>query len=127
VDEVLSMEEAKLRFAKRKLRIRRCKTIPGTGLKHTASQNRDKLSAKSPRTEKPERRPQESIVVPKGDPSLGDKLAGLSKEERKQRKSADLDRVARRLAKKKRMAMSPSVGKALRKERNRIRPKVKKT
>ena len=39
-------------------------------------------------------------MVPKGDPSLGTKLAGLSKDERKKAKATDADRVARRLAKK---------------------------
>ena len=51
---------------------------------------------------------------------LGEKLAGLSKDERKQRKSTDVDRVARRLAKKKaRMALT-SV-KSQGKDRERIR------
>ena len=51
---------------------------------------------------------------------LGEKLAGLSKDERKQRKSTDVDRVARRLAKKKaRMALT-SV-KIQGKDRERIR------
>ena len=46
--------------------------------------------------------------IPKGDPSLGEKIAGLSKEDRKQVKADDKDRVARRMAKKKaRMAMGP--------------------
>ena len=50
---------------------------------------------------------------------LGEKLAGLSKDERKQRKSTDVDRVARRLAKKKaRMALTV---KSQGKDRERIR------
>jgi nucleolar protein 12 len=40
-------------------------------------------------------------VVPKGDPSLGDRLRGLDKESRRAIKTADADRVARRVAKKK--------------------------
>ena len=45
--------------------------------------------------------------VPKGDPGLGEKLAHLSKEARKQAKATDSTRVARRLAKKKaRMALA---------------------
>ena len=39
--------------------------------------------------------------VPKGDPSLGERLAGLSKDKRKEAKASDPTRVARRLAKKK--------------------------
>ena len=51
---------------------------------------------------------------------LGEKLAGLSKDERKQRKSTDMDRVARRLAKKKaRMALT--FVKSQGKDRERIR------
>lgn len=45
-------------------------------------------------------------AVPKGNPSLGKKLAGLSKEERKKAKATDADRVARRLAKKKAKALA---------------------
>lgn len=64
-----------------------------------------------------------AVVVPKGDPALGEKLAGKSKDERKQLKSADADRVARRLAKKKaRMNMKPGVGKkSTGKDRKRVR------
>ena len=40
------------------------------------------------------------VHVPRGDPALGQKLAGLSKEARKEAKAGDADRVARRLAKK---------------------------
>jgi nucleolar protein 12 len=39
-------------------------------------------------------------LIPKGDPNLGKQLEHLSKEERKQEKAANADRVARRLAKK---------------------------
>lgn len=66
------------------------------------------------------------IVIPKGDPSLGEKLAGLSKDERKQRKTTDADRIARRLAKKKaRMALGPGVG--IVKTQGRDRERVRKT
>ena len=39
--------------------------------------------------------------MPKGDPNLGDRIKGLSKDERKVAKASDADRQARRLAKKK--------------------------
>lgn len=53
------------------------------------------------------------MVIPKGDPLLGEKLAGLSKDSRKQIKSNDAERVARRLAKKKaRMSMGAGSGTA---------------
>ncbi|KAF8158009.1 hypothetical protein B0H34DRAFT_657128 [Crassisporium funariophilum] len=110
VDELLALEEEKLKFAKRKLRVQRCKTVPGS-----------KLTSASSKSTKPAHVP---IIVPKGDPALGEKLAGLSKDERKQHKSTDADRVARRLAKKKaRMAMAPGVGivKSKGKERDRVR------
>jgi len=108
----LALEETKLKFAKRKLRVQRCKTLPGSKLPDTTA-----LKSKK-------RAPATTIVIPKGDPSLGERLAGLSKDERKQRKSTDADRVARRLAKKKaRMALAPGVGivKSQGKDRERVR------
>lgn len=96
------MDSSKLKFAKRKLRVQRCKSMP---------------KARSPPTD----------IVPHGDPSLGAKLAPLSKDERKKIKSSDVDRIARRLAKKKaRMALAAagvkSHGKP-QKERVRMRKK----
>ncbi|KAJ3525434.1 hypothetical protein NMY22_g10574 [Coprinellus aureogranulatus] len=103
VDEVLAMDESKLKFAKRKLRVQRCKTLPGSSVKvktSTPKSKDDKKATKAPRG------PPTPIVVPKGDPTLGERLAHLPKEVRKQAKAADGDRIARRLAKKKaRMAM----------------------
>ncbi len=53
------------------------------------------------RTGKPATKPAPiTIKVPKGDPKLGEKLASLSKDERKVAKASDADRLARRLAKK---------------------------
>lgn len=115
VDEVLAMEESKLKFAKRKLRVQRCKRIP-EGLKHGVAQS-TATHAKSKQTSS---RSTGTIVVPKGDPGLGIKLAGLSKEERKKLKSMDSDRKTRRLAKKKaRMSMASNVAK----DRKRVRSK----
>ncbi|KAF8729363.1 hypothetical protein AX14_006234 [Amanita brunnescens Koide BX004] len=125
VDEILALEEGKLKFAKRKLRVQRCKTIPGSSLstKHLTADNhksstakaQSHLKSKESQQPKPNQKatkqghsdqPPKPIIVPKGDPKLGDKLAHLSKEDRKRAKSADADRVARRLAKKKaRMAI----------------------
>lgn len=121
VDEVLAMEESKLKFAKRKLRVQRCKRIP-EGLKHDLAHS---TVVKSHAKSKPSSNHLAgSIIIPKGDPSLGRKLAGLSKEERKKLKLKDPDRKARRLAKKKaRMSLAPSV---LKKDRKRIRSKAKK-
>ena len=106
----MALEETKLKFAKRKLRVQRCKTLPS--------------STKSPVTTAAGLKHKEAvpaaIVIPKGDPLLGEKLAGLSKDERKQRKSTDVDRLARRLAKKKARMALISV-KSQGKDRERIR------
>jgi nucleolar protein 12 len=105
----LVLEETKLKFAKRKLRVQRCKTLPGSKISVTAKPKRKEAHA--------------AIVVPKGDPLLGEQLAGLSKDERKQRKSMNAERVARRLAKKKaRMALDSGIGlKSQGKDRERVR------
>ncbi|KIY64162.1 hypothetical protein CYLTODRAFT_381221 [Cylindrobasidium torrendii FP15055 ss-10] len=87
VDEVVAMEEGKIRFAKRKLRVARCKS--------TTKSHMNKPAPNASSTSTP------AIVRTKGDPMLGAKIAHLSKDERKSAKSADADRVARRLAKKK--------------------------
>ena len=124
VDEILALEEGKLKFAKRKLRVQRCKTIPGSSLPtkqltaETHKANKAKAQSQSKSKSQPPQQtkkaskqgqpvqPPKPIIVPKGDPKLGDKLAHLPKDERKRAKAADADRVARRLAKKKaRMAM----------------------
>ncbi|KAJ2922218.1 hypothetical protein H1R20_g14878, partial [Candolleomyces eurysporus] len=115
VDEILTLEESKLKFAKRKLRVQRCKTIPGTSFKiksipaSKASSTKSQPSAPSSSSKKPFKNTAPTpIIVPKGDPTLGDRLAHLPKAVRKDVKRNDGDRVARRLAKKKaRMAMGP--------------------
>ncbi|KAG2049085.1 hypothetical protein BDR06DRAFT_984558 [Suillus hirtellus] len=121
VDETLAMEESKLKFAKRKLRVQRCKILPKgsmTDISKTPSTNHSAGAAPP-------------IAVPKGDPSLGEKLSTLSKEERKQIKAADANRLARRVAKKKaRMALAkqgvPVRGKEKDRERARKTGAVKK-
>jgi nucleolar protein 12 len=94
VDETLAMEESKLRFAKRKLRVQRCKILPKASATDKAATSKTVSTSNSVGAAPP-------INVPKGNPSLGEKLATLSKEERKQIKAADADRLARRMAKKK--------------------------
>jgi nucleolar protein 12 len=100
VDEVLGIEEGRLRFAKRKLRVQRCKIIT-----NGSSASLTRVATKRP----PAHTHTPAVIstpLPKGDPTLGAKLAHLPKEERKKYKSSDADRVARRLAKKKaRMGM----------------------
>jgi nucleolar protein 12 len=111
VDELLAVEETKLKFAKRKLRVQRCKTLP--------SSTKSPATSAATTSKRKEAAPA-AIVIPKGDPLLGEKLAGLSKDERKQRKSTDMDRVARRLAKKKaRMALTSVKSQGKDRERSR--------
>jgi len=100
VDETLAMEESKLKFAKRKLRVQRCKMLPKASATDKAAASKTATTSHSAGAAPP-------INVPKGDPSLGEKIATLSKEERKQVKATDADRLARRMAKKKaRMALA---------------------
>ncbi|KAG6827265.1 hypothetical protein H0H92_012576 [Tricholoma furcatifolium] len=119
VDELLALEPEKFKFAKRKLRVQRCRTLPGAS-SSTRQATASKKTKDTPNAAAAKRPP--PVVVPKGDPSLGEKLAHLNKEARKQFKSADADRVARRLAKKKaRMAMGVSGVKVQGKDRERVR------
>ena len=115
------MEEGKLKFARRKLRLQRCKTLPGGSPSKRSAVPGDSTSPPTLRTKGP---PVAISIpaIPKGDPSLGGKLAHLSKEKRKEIKSASADRVARRLAKKKaRNALEKQGLKALSKDRERVR------
>ncbi|KAF8443144.1 hypothetical protein L210DRAFT_3161164 [Boletus edulis BED1] len=112
VDEILAFELGELKFAKRKLRVQRCKSIPNATSAKNASPS--KLAQTSNRVPVP--------PVPKGDPSLGEKLAKLTKEERKRVKATDSDRVARRMAKKKaRLALAKQGVPPQSKERERVR------
>lgn len=103
VDEILALEPGKLKFAKRKLRVERCKTLPGSlnGL------DRSDAATTATSTTPPSRGTHMQLIkptpmaVPKGNPNLGAQLAHLSKAERKAAKAVDPERVARRLAKKK--------------------------
>jgi nucleolar protein 12 len=119
VDEILGLEPSKLKFAKRKLRVQRCKVIPGGAALPKGKQ--PIKPAFSPRAKKTT--PPLPVPLPKGDPSLGEKLAGLSKDERKAAKASNVDRLKRRLAKKK---LKEGVKKAQDdqgKERKRERPR----
>ncbi|KAJ3859457.1 hypothetical protein EV359DRAFT_50814 [Lentinula novae-zelandiae] len=118
VDEILAaaLEPGKLKFAKRKLRVERCKTIPGGSFKVKVQSTSPTSSSRPNNPNHPSNfktnrstpsTSSASISIPKGDPTLGAKLAHLSKEDRKSAKAGDADRMARRLAKKKsRMAMA---------------------
>ncbi|KAJ3804410.1 hypothetical protein EV368DRAFT_89302 [Lentinula lateritia] len=118
VDEILAaaLEPGKLKFAKRKLRVERCKTIPGgsfkvkvksTPITSSSRPNNPNRPANSKTNLSTPSTSLASVSIPKGDPTLGAKLAHLSKEDRKSAKAGDAERMARRLAKKKsRMAMA---------------------
>lgn len=112
VDEILALEPGKLKFAKRKLRVQRCRQVASaTPVKSVPPSKPIQTSNRVP-----------VPPVPKGDPSLGEKLVKLTKEERKRVKAADADRVARRVAKKKaRMALANQGVPLHDKQRERVR------
>ncbi|KZT25420.1 hypothetical protein NEOLEDRAFT_1048640, partial [Neolentinus lepideus HHB14362 ss-1] len=127
-DEVLGLEESKLKFAKRKLRVQRCKSTTGNATPvKTGRLERSGERSRAPRIEA--KRPVDLVsAIPKGNPALGEKIAHLPKEARKQAKASDSDRVARRLAKKKaRIALVQGGVKAqvTERERMRKRPRAK--
>ncbi|GAB1520966.1 Nucleolar protein 12 [Rhizoctonia solani] len=111
VDEILALEPGTIKLAKRKLRVQRCKTIPGVSLPKTKPSSASdkpkepKIASKGESNQKSDRqkaRPTPSKpILPRADPNLGERIRSLSKEERKSVKASDADRVARRLAKKK--------------------------
>lgn len=106
VDEVMAMEPTKLKFAKRKLRVDRCKTAPSGSKTSMSTPKRDtRQVAKAVDSQK--KRHVEKPVGKKlrGDPSLGERLKGLSKEERREAKKNDPTRQARRMEKKKARAV----------------------
>ncbi|KAA1474692.1 hypothetical protein DENSPDRAFT_873549 [Dentipellis sp. KUC8613] len=128
VDELLALDETKLKFAKRKLRVQRCKTLPGGKLPAAKISGKAAPPTKGVKEKRPQQKRQAvPIVVPKGNPLLGEKLAHLPKEKRKEAKAADADRVARRLAKKKarnalgRAGVKEQPGAGAKKDRERVR------
>lgn len=108
------MPQEKVKFAKRKLRVQRCKTLPG------GAPNSRPLAASgsTPKTRTPIPVP---VVVPKGDPSLGAKLVSLSKEDRKAAKATDADRLARRMAKKQAKVAAAKSSRSLTEDKTRLR------
>ncbi|QRV92788.1 RNA recognition motif protein [Ceratobasidium sp. AG-Ba] len=99
-DEILAIEAGTIKLAKRKLRIQRCKTLPGATLPKLKPKERPS-DVRPPKSPTLTSRRSSAPTVPRADPALGDRIRSLSKEERKAVKSSDADRVARRLAKKK--------------------------
>ncbi|KAF8468657.1 hypothetical protein JB92DRAFT_2801736 [Gautieria morchelliformis] len=125
VDEILGLEPSQLKFAKRKLRVQRCKVIPDAPVLPKTK----KPIAPAPSQRAKNTASASSVPLPKGDPSLGEKLAGLSKDERKAAKATNVDRLKRRLAKKKlkegvKKAQDDKAGKERKRERPRPRNKT---
>ncbi|KAL7415665.1 hypothetical protein BDY24DRAFT_338124 [Mrakia frigida] len=116
VDEILVLEESKLKYGKRTLRVQRCKSLPAKPKVTAPSSSSlpivppnsvlptgsipESFAPFSSRSRAPHL-PPVKIVVPKGNPLLGETIKDLSKEERKVVKGADAERMARRVAKKK--------------------------
>ena len=104
MDEVLALPSEKLKYAKRTLRVQRSKVLPPSlGGKEAKKQAAAVARGKDGKPVKPAAAAKKSAplpTIPKGDPTLGAKLANLSKDERKAAKSSDPERLARRMAKK---------------------------
>ncbi|KAG8716619.1 hypothetical protein FRC09_015483 [Ceratobasidium sp. 395] len=115
-DEILAMEPGTIKLAKRKLRIQRCKTLPGVTLPKPKPKERPPITQPhTAKSNKPSAAPRQTSTrsVPHAYQTLGDRIRSLSKDERKVVKSSDADRVARRLSKKKaRVAMERGARKA---------------
>lgn len=108
MDEILALPADKLKHAKKKLRVQPCKALPpslgGKEVKAAAAKDaKDKKGKgkdfKPKHSSKPSNIPSTG-KLPKGDPTLGDRLASLSKDERKAAKASDPERLIRRAAKK---------------------------
>lgn len=111
VDEMLAIDSIRVKLSKRKLRLERCKT---SSAKAAAANKAAKEAAQVARKDKliSERKAltrgsfdaNQLPLVPKVKaaprPDIGDELKNLSKDERKALKSADDERLARRLEKK---------------------------
>ena len=117
MDEIVAMDATKLKFAKRKLRVTRCKTAGDNSSSSKRNARDDPKSSDQP----PKKSEKTKLPRVKGDPLLGERIKGLSKEERKDAKKQDPNRLARRMDKKKaRLAMERNL-KRPEKERVRVR------
>ncbi|KAK7057788.1 RRM domain-containing protein [Favolaschia claudopus] len=99
VDEVLALTKTdegkkKLRFAKRTLRVQRCRAS-------ASSSSPVKSDTKSTGKTTPSKSSYPPTPAAKGDPALGARIAHLDKDARKAAKKADRERVLRRAEKKK--------------------------
>ncbi|KAJ7033429.1 hypothetical protein C8F04DRAFT_1002886 [Mycena alexandri] len=100
VDEILALAKTdegktKLKFAKRTLRIQRCRAVGASSGTTKLADATAKSSASKSKSTYPAAPPK------RGDPTLGARLAHLDKDARKAAKNADADRLLRRAEKKK--------------------------
>ncbi|GBE84863.1 hypothetical protein BKA93DRAFT_827131 [Sparassis latifolia] len=123
VDEILALEQDRLKFAKRKLRAQRCKIPPGSKVTTRPARPLKSSTASSSVVKHPGTAQARTAPAPRGDPTLGTKISHLSKDERKHVKAADPDRVARRLAKKKAKALAEK-GVKVKIDRERVRKRA---
>ncbi|KAF7362484.1 RRM domain-containing protein [Mycena venus] len=100
VDEILALAKTdegkkKLKFAKRTLRVQRCKAASASAPSNTTKAADAKSTPSKSKSTYPASPPK------RGDPTLGARLAHLDKDARKAAKKADPDRLLRRAEKKK--------------------------
>ncbi|KAJ6497409.1 hypothetical protein C8R45DRAFT_1211303 [Mycena sanguinolenta] len=110
VDEVLALAKTdegkkKLKFAKRTLRVQRCRVLNSTSKPDPAKSTAASASNSKSKSSYPATPPK------RGDPTLGARLVHLDKEARKAAKKADPDRLLRR-AEKKKLGMRMRAGRA---------------
>jgi nucleolar protein 12 len=125
------LPSTKLRHAKRNLRVQPCKTLPSAlgGREIKAAPTKDAkgkpIKASKPEKKAPIKKASPVVPLPKvhGDPALGDKIATLSKDERKAFKAIDPTRLARRAAKK----QSAKLKDAMASKRDKVKLDVKGT
>lgn len=113
IDEILALDSEKLKFAKRSLRVQRCKAGAAVAAKAKSQASQPSQPSQKQSTSRSQSGKQATITpppIPKGDPRLGERLAGLTKDKRKEAKASDASRVARRLAKKKARAVLAKAG-----------------
>jgi nucleolar protein 12 len=102
VDEMIALPSAKLKFAKKPLRVQVCRSLPPNVRIHGKPAGGAAGAAGAPGASgKPAKKTGHTGPIPRGNPALGDKIKDLTKDERKAVKATDAERQARRIAKKK--------------------------
>ncbi|EJD45738.1 hypothetical protein AURDEDRAFT_137120 [Auricularia subglabra TFB-10046 SS5] len=119
VDEVLALDQVRLKFAKRKLRVQKCKVAPSSASvksKHNPPTTTTTTTTKPGSSKKPILDPSHFVSAPKKSSTeyaaRAAELATLPKDARKAAKAADADRLARRMEKKQKKRMALGAGAA---------------